>query len=69
MVGTMMHALREKLDKWLFRYFNNFSLNQVNSLAIVFILTFTVLFSYPLIQAVAGDYAAKPADRSFRPLL
>jgi signal transduction histidine kinase len=52
-----MQRLRDKLDKWTFRYFNNFSLNQVNSLATVFILTFTILFSYLLIQEEYRKFA------------
>lgn len=45
-----MKASRYKQKAWLYRHFDNFSLHQLNSLSIIFILVFTVLFSLLLIH-------------------
>ena len=45
-----MRESRYKERAWIYRHFNNFSLHQLNSLSIIFILVFTVLFSLLLIH-------------------
>ena len=45
-----MNESRYRQKAWIYRRFSNFSLHQLNSLSIVFILAFTVLFSLLLIH-------------------
>jgi signal transduction histidine kinase len=45
-----MRETRTPQEAWLYRRFRNFSLHQLNSLSILFILIFTVLFSLLLIH-------------------
>ena len=45
-----MRATHHRRHNWFYRHFDNFSLHQFNSLSILFILVFTVLFSLLLIH-------------------
>ena len=45
-----MTETRYREKAWLYRHFNNFSLQQLNSISILFILIFTILFSLLLIH-------------------
>ena len=45
-----MRETRYRQDAWLYRRFQNFSLHQLNTLSILFILIFTILFSLLLIH-------------------